>query len=49
MKKTPQTLLEVENKDGVVLIPVAAFIKEIDRENNVIIVETPEGLIDLRL
>ena len=47
--KTPQTLLEVENEEGVVLIPVDAFVKEIDRENNTIIVATPEGLIDLRL
>ena len=48
--KTPQTLLEVEDDDGVVLIPVNdAFIKEIDRKNKLIIIETPEGLLDLRV
>ncbi len=48
--KTPQTLLEVEDDNGVVLIPVNdVFIKEIDRENKLIIVETPEGLLDLRI
>jgi len=47
--KTPQVLLEVENREGVVLIPIDAFTKEIDRENHLITVETPEGLLDLRL
>jgi 16S rRNA processing protein RimM len=48
--KTPQLLLEVENEDGVVMIPVNdTFIIDIDRNNKLIKVETPEGLLDLRL
>ena len=47
--KTPQTLLEVKDERGLVFIPVnEVFIKQIDRENQMIIVETPEGLLDLR-
>ncbi len=46
--RTPQVLLEVEDDNGVVMIPVAAFMKKIDRENKTVIVETPEGLLDLR-
>ncbi len=47
--KTPQVLLEVENEQGVILIPLEAFTKEIDRDNQLILVETPEGLLDLRM
>jgi len=47
--KTPQTLFEVENEEGVVLIPVDAFVIDIDRSQQLIKVETPEGLLDLRL
>ena len=47
--KTPQTLLEVKDDRGLVFIPVnEIFIKKIDRKNQLIIVETPEGLLDLR-
>ncbi len=47
--KTPQTLLEVKDDSGIVFIPVnEVFIKKIDRKNQLIIVETPEGLLDLR-
>ena len=48
--KTAQPLFEVD-KDGVeIFIPmIDHFIKKIDRENNKVIVETPEGLIDLYL
>lgn len=46
--RTPQILLEVEDENGVVMIPVAAFMKKINRDNKTIIVETPEGLLDLR-
>jgi len=45
---TPQTLLEVENDEGIILIPSDAFIKNIDRDNQIITIETPEGLLDLR-
>lgn len=48
-EKTPQTLLEVQDDSGIVFIPVnEVFIKEIDRKNQTIFVETPEGLLDLR-
>jgi len=47
--KTPQTLLEVKDERGLVFIPVnEVFIKKIDRKNQLIVVETPEGLLDLR-
>lgn len=47
--KTPQTLLEVHDERGTVFIPVNdEFIKKIDRKNQLIVVETPEGLLDLR-
>jgi 16S rRNA processing protein RimM len=47
---TSQSLFEVD-KDGVeVLIPMNdEFIKEVNRENKTIVVETPFGLIDLYL
>jgi len=48
-EKTPQTLLEVIDESGqLVLIPSDAFINKIDYENQIIFVETPEGLLDLR-
>lgn len=47
---TPQTLFEVEDEHGVILIPVNdVFLKKIDRKNKLILVETPEGLLDLRI
>ena len=47
---TAQPLFEVD-RDGVeLLIPmIDHFIKKIDRENKTILVETPDGLIDLYL
>lgn len=47
---TSQALFEID-RDGVeILIPLNDdFIKKVDRENKTIIVETPEGLIDLYL
>ncbi len=48
-EKTPQTLLEVIDESGrLVLIPSDAFIKRIDYDNQIVFVETPEGLLDLR-
>lgn len=47
---TTQALFEVENNGKEVLIPVDDhFLKEVDRENRKIIVQTPEGLLDLYL
>lgn len=47
---TAQALFEID-RDGVeILIPMNdEFIKELDRDNKTILVETPEGLIDLYL
>jgi 16S rRNA processing protein RimM len=47
---TAQSLFEVE-KDGIeILIPMNdEFIKKVDRKNKTILVDTPEGLIDLYL
>lgn len=47
---TSQALFEID-RDGVeILIPINdEFIKEVDRKNKTIVVETPEGLIDLYL
>jgi 16S rRNA processing protein RimM len=48
-EKTPQILLEVIDENGsLVLIPADAFIKKIDRDSQIVIIETPEGLLDLR-
>ena len=48
-EKTPQTLLEVIDESGrLVLIPSDAFVKRIDYDNQIVFVETPEGLLDLR-
>lgn len=45
---TAQALFVVSAQEGQVLIPmVDDFIKKIDRENKQVIVETPEGLIDM--
>lgn len=45
---TAQALFIVSSEDGEVLIPlVDDFIKKIDRKNKEVIVETPEGLIDM--
>lgn len=47
---TSQALFEID-RDGVeILIPINdEFIKEVDRKNKTIVVDTPEGLIDLYL
>jgi 16S rRNA processing protein RimM len=48
--KTAQPLFEVDKDGNDVFIPmIDHFIKKIDRENKKVIVETPEGLIDLYL
>ena len=47
---TSQAIFEIDAQGKKVLIPVIDnFIKKVDRENNKIIVETPEGLIRLYL
>ncbi|WP_417443209.1 ribosome maturation factor RimM [Joostella sp.] len=47
---TAQALFEVENEGRQILIPMNdEFIEKIDRENNEVVVKTPEGLIDLYL
>jgi len=45
---TSQSLFEID-RDGIeILIPMNDhFIKKVDKENKIILVETPEGLIDL--
>ncbi|HHB52347.1 MAG TPA: 16S rRNA processing protein RimM, partial [Saprospiraceae bacterium] len=48
--KAAQPLFEIKKGDLEIFIPVIDdFIKKIDREQQQIIVETPEGLIDLYL
>ncbi len=45
---TAQALFIVEGKDGQVLIPmVDDFIRKIDRKKKEVLVETPDGLIDM--
>ncbi|MBC3758184.1 16S rRNA processing protein RimM [Hyunsoonleella sp. SJ7] len=47
---TAQALFEVDRNGLEILIPMNdKFIKKVDRENKNIVVETPEGLIDLYL
>ncbi|MBD0823662.1 ribosome maturation factor RimM [Aestuariibaculum marinum] len=47
---TAQALFEVENNGKEILIPMNdEFIVKVDRNNKTIIVDTPEGLIDLYL
>ncbi|MBE9490073.1 MAG: 16S rRNA processing protein RimM [Bacteroidetes bacterium] len=47
---TSQALFEIDRDGMEILIPLNDdFIKKIDRENKTIIVETPDGLIDLYL
>ena len=46
--KTAQDLFVVEKEDTEILIPmIDEFIKKIDRKNKKVIIETPEGLIDM--
>jgi 16S rRNA processing protein RimM len=48
--KTAQALFVVEKEDSEILIPmIDDFIKKIDRKNKKVIVETPEGLIEMNL
>jgi len=48
--KTAQPLFEITNGDKEIFIPmIDDFIKKVDRENKVIEVETPQGLIELYL
>lgn len=45
-----QSLFEIDKEGIEILIPMNdEFIKEVDRKNKTILVETPEGLIDLYL
>ena len=47
---TAQALFEIEKDEKEILIPINdSFIKKVDRKNKTILVETPEGLIDLYL
>ncbi len=47
---TAQTLFVIKNKKIEILIPlIDEFIKKVDRENRKIIVETPDGLIQMYL
>lgn len=47
---TAQPLFEVDKEGVELLIPmIDHFIKKIDRDNKTVLVETPEGLIDLYL
>ena len=47
---TAQALFEVENNGNEILIPMNdEFVLEVNRKNKTILVETPEGLIDLYL
>ena len=47
---TAQPLFEIKNGDLEILIPmIDTFIKNVDRKNKVITVETPEGLIEMYL
>ena len=48
--KAAQPMFEIQNGDVEIFIPmIDDFIKKIDRENKLIHVKTPEGLIDLYL
>jgi len=48
--KTAQDLFVVEKGDSEILIPmIDDFIKKIDRKNKKVIVETPEGLIQMNM
>ncbi len=47
---TSQALFEVEKKDKQLLIPINdEIVTKVDRENKIIYVTTPEGLVDLYL
>jgi len=48
--KTAQPLFEIKNGDKDVFIPmIDQFIKKIDRERQIVEVETPAGLIEMYL
>jgi len=48
--KTAQDLFVIEKGDSEILIPmIDDFIKKIDRKNKKVIVETPEGLIEMNM
>ncbi len=47
---TAQPLFEIKNDDKEVLIPmIDDFIKKVDRKNKTIVIEVPEGLIEMYL
>lgn len=48
--KTAQALFVIEKENSEILIPmIDDFIKKIDHENKKVIVETPEGLIEMNM
>ena len=48
--KVAQPLFVVDNKNKEILVPmIDDFIKKIDRKNKKVIVETPEGLIEMNM
>lgn len=48
--KTAQDLFVIGKENSEILIPmIDDFIKKIDRKNNIVLVETPEGLIDMNI
>lgn len=47
---TAQALFEIDREGVEILIPMTdSFIKKVDKKNQLIVVDTPEGLIDLYL
>jgi len=44
-----QTLLIVDNNGSEIMIPMEAMVKKVDKGNNRVEIETPEGLLDLFL
>ena len=47
---TAQALFVIENKDKEVLIPINdEFIEEVNHDKKLIVLNTPEGLIDIYL
>jgi len=48
--KTAQDLFVIEKENSEILIPmIDDFIKKIDRKNKIVLVETPEGLIEMNI
>jgi 16S rRNA processing protein RimM len=48
--QTAQPIFEIQNNNSEILIPmIDKFIKKVDRKNRTIVVETPDGLINMYL